>query len=206
MDAKIPYEDLIAYAAGDLAGPRADAVRRRVEVDAPSARIVQRFRQVVQTLRNDDSVVPPADVIRRAKLIFAERRVAARPGLLDTLSRIVADLVHDSRPQPAFAGVRGAAAAYQLAFESELADVDLEIERHEASGAKLCRIAGQISVRDEATAAKSITFTAAGSGEAAATVAPDSHGAFDAEIAPGVYDLTIDMSGKTVVLACVEIE
>ena len=74
---------------------------------------------VAETLGRDDSQAPPADVLAQVKALFADRRVATAPGLIETAARVIAELVYDSRPQVALAGVRGAATAYQLAFESE---------------------------------------------------------------------------------------
>lgn len=207
MDAKrISYENLIAYAAGDLTGPDAESVRRTLDADPSAKHVVRRFQHVVETLRSDDSVAAPADVLLRAKQLFTERRVPSQPGWLDSLAQMVADLVYDSRPQLAAAGVRGSATAYQMRFECELADIDLEIERHEKDGAELCRVTGQISVHGKTASATTIAFVARGADKPVVTVTPDQHGVFDAEVVPGVYYLAMNVPPMTVVLADVEIE
>lgn len=207
MDAKsISYEHLIAYAAGDLTGSEAESLRRGLEADPSAKQVVRRFQHAVEALRSDDSVAAPADVLMRAKQRFAERRVPSQPGWLDSLAQMVADLVYDSRPQLAAAGVRGSATAYQLSFECELADIDLEIERYEEDGAELCRVTGQVSVHGKTAWARTIAFVARGADKAVVTVTPDQHGTFDADVVPGVYYLAMNVSEKTVVLADVEIE
>lgn len=203
---RLSYDSLIAFAAGDAAGSEAESVRRELEADPSAEQVVRRFQRVVKTLRSDDSVAPPTDVVLRAKQLFTERPVPSQPGWLDSLRHIVADLVYDSRPQLAVAGVRGAVAAYRLSFECALADIDFEIERHQEDGGEICRVTGQVSVRDRTASAKSIAFVARGADQAVVTVTPDQYGAFDADVAPGVYYLAINVSEETVVLADVDIE
>lgn len=214
-DRRVSYERLIAYAAGDLDSAAADFVRGHLEQSLEAAAVVERFRTVVETLRADDSQAPPADVMARAKALFADRRVAATPSLLETAIRVIAELVHDSRlralsasdgSQPApLAGVRGAATAYQLTFESERADVDLEVEPEEIGGSSLLRISGQITPRDEADVIRTVAFVAPGTTEIASTIKPDQHGVFSLTIASGKYDLLITVSDTQVVLPNVEI-
>ena len=203
---RISYDNLIAFAAGDSTGAQAESVRRELHADPSAEQVVRRFQRVVETLRSDDSVAPPADLLRRATRLFTKRRVPSQPDWLDPLKRIVANLVYDSRPQLALAGVRGSLAAYQMSFECELADIDLEIERRQADGEDMCRVTGQISVRDRTASARTIAFVARGADKAVVKVAPQQHGAFDADVLPGVYYLAINVSEKTVVLANVEIE
>ena len=142
-DGRVSYEQLIAYAAGELDCEAAERVKRHLASSHEGSAIVRRFQMVAETLRRDDSQAPPADVLARVKALFADRRMATSPGLLATAVRMIAELVYDSRPQVALAGVRGAATAYQLAFESERADVDLEVEPDADAGSGLRRISGR---------------------------------------------------------------
>ena len=205
-DKRVSYEQLIAYAAGDLDCAAADFVRGHLEQSVEAAAVVERFRTVVETLRGDDSRAAPADVMARAKALFADRRVAATPSLLETAVRVIGELVHDSRPQAALVGVRGAALAYQLAFESERVDVDLEVEPEEIGGSSLLRISGQITPRDEADVIRTAVFVVPGTTEIASTIKPDRHGVFSLTLASGTYDLLITLSDTEVVLPDVEIE
>ncbi|MCH8881281.1 MAG: hypothetical protein IID34_15550 [Planctomycetes bacterium] len=132
--------------------------------------------------------------------------MATSPGLLETAVRMIAELVYDSRPQVALAGVRGAATAYQLAFESERADVDLEVEPDADAGSGLRRISGQITLSRESDEVRSVAFVSPGTSEVASTIKPDEHGVFGVTVASGKYDLVITLSDTQVVLANVEIE
>lgn len=205
-DKRVSYEQLIAYAAGDLDSTAADFVEGHLKQSVEARAVVERFRTVVETLRGDDSQAAPADVMARAKALFADRRVAATPSLLETAVRVIGELVHDSRPQAALAGVRGAALAYQLSFESERVDVDLDIEPEEIGGSSLLRISGQVTPRDEADVVRTVAFVAPGTTEIASTIKPDQHGVFSLTIASGNYDLLITVSDTQVVLPNVEIE
>ena len=205
-DGRVSYEQLIAYAAGELDGEAAERVKRHLASSHEGSAIVRRFQMVAETLRRDDSQAAPADVLARVKALFADRRMATSPGLLETAVRMIAELVYDSRPQVALAGVRGAATAYQLAFESERADVDLEVEPDADAGSGLRRISGQITLSRESDEVRSVAFVSPGTSEVASTIKPDEHGVFGVTVASGKYDLVITLSDTQVVLANVEIE
>ena len=205
-DGRVPYEQLIAYAAGELDSEAADAVKRHLASSVDASAIVRRFQMVAETLRRDDSQAPPADVLAQANALFADRRIATAPGWRETAARVIAELVYDSRPQVALAGVRGSATAYQLSFQSERVDVDLEVEPHEDGGSGLCRISGQITTSRKSDVIRSVAFAAPGTTEIASTIKPDQHGVFGATIASGKYDLLITLSDTQVVLPNVEIE
>lgn len=205
-DGRVSYEQLIAYAAGELDCEAAERVKRHLASSHEGSAIVRRFQLVAETLRRDDSQAGPADVLARVKALFADRRVATSPGLLETAVRMMAELVYDSRPQAALAGVRGAATAYQLAFESERADVDLEVEPDGDAGSGLRRISGQITPSRESDEVRSVAFVSPGTSEIASTIKPDEHGVFGVTVASGKYDLVITLSDTQVVLANVEIE
>lgn len=205
-DGRVSYEQLIAYAAGELDCEAAERVKRHLASSHEGSAIVRRFQLVAETLRRDDSQAAPADVLARVKALFADRRMATSPGLLETAVRMIAELVYDSRPQVALAGVRGAATAYQLAFESERADVDLEVEPDGDAGSGLRRISGQITPSRESEEVRSVAFVSPGTSEIASTIKPDEHGVFGVTVASGKYDLVITLSDTQVVLANVEIE
>ena len=205
-DRRVSYEQLIEYAAGELDFEAADTVKRHLASSPDASAIVRRFQMVAEALRRDDSQAPSEDVLAQAKALFANRRIASAPGLLETAARVIAELVYDSRPQVALAGVRGAATAYQLSFQSERADVDLEVGPHEDEGSVLCRISGQITPSRKSDVVRTVAFAAPGTTEMASTIKPDQYGVFGATIASGKYDLLITLSDTQVVLPNVEIE
>jgi hypothetical protein len=140
-------------------------------------------------------------------MLFRERAVRARAsqsGWLAELKRIVAALVFDSRAQAALPGVRGRAEAYQLSFESDLADVDLEISPPESPAAART-IRGQVAPRT-ADRPGAAALVPAGTPQPVATVEPDAHGMFTVLAEPGHYELLIRLGDRLLVLPHVLVE
>ncbi len=203
---KITYEQLIAFAAGELSPDEAARVEAHLAGTPRDREVVQRFRAVSQTLRADDTVAPPEASIRDARELFA-RRLANReqqPGLIESALRFIAELVYDSRTHLATAAVRGAATAYQLSFESEQADIDLEIEPPAEVDA-VCRVTGQVSPHEEGAAVMAVSFSREGSDEVLASVEPNEHGEFTAMVPPGLCVLMVTLSNATIVIPDVEV-
>ncbi len=198
------YDRLVAFAAGELSGTAAAEVEAIAARDPEAAAVIRRFRLAVETGRRDDSVAPPADVLSRARALFASRPAPARAGLLDALRRIIAELVYDSRLQPALAGVRGVGRSRQLSFESELADIDVEIEPLTGESPERLRVSGQIARRGGAPAAGAaplgISLAAPGSLEALSSATADPRGMFSMNAIPGRYDLLITVDDAVLVL------
>lgn len=198
------FDELVAYAAGRLLDDAAGRVAALIQADPSAAAVVARYRKIVETARNDDSVPVPTALLEQAKQLFRERRVPTQQteGLLAALVRVVAELVFDGRRQPALAGLRGGRTGYQLSYESEMADIDLEITH---SGEKSCRVMGQISPREQ-VAIQAITLTPAAETRTVASGTPDDSGVFELTVAPGTYDIQIRLPGSIVVLQEIEIE
>lgn len=193
------YEQLLAYAAGELSGEAAAAVERWIRSDADAAATVSRFRAVADAVRTDRSEAPPADSLSAARALF---RPVGSASLLDRVRRVIAELVYDSRRQPALVGIRGAEQGYQLSFESEFADVDLQIEP--VAGAATRRVMGQITPRGSARAA-AVAFSIEGERDAVRTAAADDGGLFSVETTVGSFDVTITTSDGVLVLPGVEV-
>ncbi len=198
-NAKPDYEQLIAYAAGELAGEAVGAVEQAARNDADAAATVSRFRAVADAVRTDRTEAPPAESLAAARALF---RPVSSPSLLDRVRRVIAELVYDSRRQPALVGVRGAEQGYQLCFESEFADVDLQVEP--VAGAATRRVTGQITPRGPARAA-TVVFSIGGEGAAVRTAAADDGGLFSVEMTAGSFELTITTADGVLVLPGVEV-
>jgi anti-sigma factor RsiW len=202
-DAKVTYEQLIQFAAGDLRGDEEKRVAGFVQSSPQAAATVAAFRQVAEALRTDTSVVPPAETIARAKQLFAARtQPAAAPSWLERSQRLLASLVFDSRQQAALAGVRGPGAGFQLAFESSVADVDLSIE---PSADDDWRLMGQVTPRTGGSAAD-VVVTLHGSLAPIRTVSTDEHGVFTLDMPPGRFDVFVAVQNTVVVLRNVDLE
>lgn len=204
-DKRLSYEELVAYAAGELDPARSAEVAALLAGDVSARRVITRLEALLALARADDSTEPPQNVAEQARALFRERAQPTPAGTdwLTALRRIAAELVFDSRPRAALAGLRGATANYQLAFESELADVDLEVRSGEGTAPRV--VQGQVSVRGELPV-KALAFAPAGSLEPTAHSSPDKHGMFKTELEPGKYDVFVSIQDTVVVLSDVVIE
>lgn len=189
-------EPLLAYAAGELPSAEAKAVAGHL-ADCPAcAATVARYRMARDAVVATAGEQPSPAVLDRAKALFATHRMPATRAapddsignIVESLRRVVAGLAFDGRMAGAFAGFRSDAAgeAYQLAYESELAAVDLEIE---ATPGDRWRIMGQISPT-VATIPATVALTIPGGGEGPEAEA-DAHGFFSLQTAAGRYELEI---------------
>jgi len=197
----VSYEDLIAYAAGDLAPEDAARVESAIAADPAAQHTVETFRQVATTVAEDDSVEPAPSVIERAKALFDVEKRSAMRDWLDAVDRFVATLIYDSRAQPATAGYRGTAEAVRLSFESEdfAADVDLEITPQPDGGEEQHQVRGQVSA-ERAVASAEVRLLAAGTTQSVDHAVADENGMFMLQAPEGTYDLAIRLGDEALVL------
>lgn len=199
------YEQLLAYAAGGLSPAEAALIAAYLAQHAQAAETVRLYQLAHGTLRADDTVSPPDATLAAAQALFREQQ-ARRPQVswLAGLRQVVAGLVFDSRQQVALAGLRGQHAGYQLTFESDLADVDLEVTPTDGPTAPRS-VRGQIAPHADVRVTH-VTLTASDSGETRASAEADEGGMFNLTIAPGRFDLYVAVDGSVLVLSDVEIE
>src|SRR5437588_310308 len=121
----IATEELLDYAEARAEAAGATRIRAHLESGCEQcARELAFWQRSVRALQADRQPGPPEWVVRRAVLLGD--RFEAKPTLWQ---RIAANLVFDSRLQPALAGARDAAGpAFQLSYEAEGADIDLFCE------------------------------------------------------------------------------
>lgn len=199
------YEQLLAYAAGDLSPAEADQIAAYLARHPQAAETVRLYRLTRGTLQADDTVRPPEATLAASRALFREQQ-ARRPQVswLAGLRQVVAALVFDSREQVALAGLRGRHDGYQLTFESDLADVDLEVTPTDGPQAPRS-VRGQVAPHADVQVTH-VTLTAPDSGEARASAEADESGMFNFIIAPGHFDLYVAVNGSVLVLSDVEIE
>ena len=209
---RIEEEQVIAFANGELTGAAAASVAAHVVGCAACAQTVARYRLVRATVVADARLAPPPATVDRAKAIFrAPRSPAAAP--LAALRRVVAQLTFDSRTAfgPALVGARGAeagaAAGYHLAFTSELADVDLQIDPLPDRDEDRWQVLGQVAPAEDAADASSVpvSLTAAGSDAPLVQTATDEVGVFVIDALAGRYDVVLQLANRLLVLAGVQI-
>ncbi|MBK8915592.1 MAG: hypothetical protein IPM64_13535 [Phycisphaerales bacterium] len=202
-DMKLNPETLLAWAAGELPAAEACSVEAALAGAPELARRASRFRRVVELMRSDDSLPVPASLLAEAKALFAGRKAAvAAPGWLESLKRVVAALVYDSRPRAALAGLRSAASeSFQLSFESEHADVDVQFDALplDAGDPPRWRMLAQVTPRGDA-AVESAVLVNAGTLDAVAQAAADETGLIRIDVSGGRFDLLVAVGGNLIVI------
>jgi len=202
----ITDQDLMAYAAGEIEGEAARRVETRLDSDPAAARRVALYRLTADTLAGDDSVAPPPATVARAKAIFNRRPVTPRPSLIERLEAVVAQLVFDSRLQPLAVRASDASRRFQLAFEADAAEVDLQGEflpGAEPAGDRW-RLMGQVSAASSAANVE-VVLTRAGEPTTAAETHADPGGVFAVNVSPGRYDIRVHLPAGLIVLPDVEV-
>ncbi len=197
---RIPYDKLIAYAAGDLTGSDADRVQELLADDPQAADTVARFRMARETLQADDGVEPSAEAVMSARAIFRPR---PRTSFIERAAEGVAELIFDSRAQPAFAGLRGQATAFQTTWRlspEDGLDLDLQAELvDDGAGGERWRMVGQVVSR-EPLGSLQVELCRAGSTATIESVDTDQRGAFLLHLEPGTYDLYLNLPHSVVVV------
>ena len=197
-NAKITHQQLIAYAAGELRGADAERVQAHLERDAAAARTVHSYRLARQTVLGDNGVDPPTEALERARSIFDPTvHGGHRQSLAESVGSLIAQLIFDSRAQPALAGLRDPATSFQmtwrLALESGM-EIDLQAELTDAPGPKRWQLVGQVTSR-EPIEPLTVNLCHAGGSAAVYSVDTDERGSFVLRVEPGPYDLHLQLPG-----------
>lgn len=130
----VGFERLVEFALGELPDEDRQVLEAHLAAGCTCChREVEWLRDLLATAHVDDSVEPPAWVLRRAASLFARRQSDPSPASAPALvARVLARLVFDSRLAMAASPVRnGALRSQQLLFSAENLDVDLHIESGE---------------------------------------------------------------------------
>lgn len=201
----VAYEQLIAFAAGELADRRAADVADHLKTCRSCAGTVARYRSVASTVAADRAA-PSAAAVARAKAIFP-RRSGTATAPLAVLRRVVADLAYDSRGGFALAGVRSGGGAtadtHRLVYESEAGDLDLQLEPPGAADGRW-RVLGQVDLNGDVPDLR-VLLTAPGSDEPLAAVDADAQGIFDLSVRPGTYELRVVLPSSVLVVADLDV-
>lgn len=203
--AEITYERLLAFAAGEITGAEATEIEAHLERDPEAAAAVARYRALRHLVQHALAMEPSRTLIARAKAIFAEARAPATEPWWTRLEQVIANLVFDSRPQPALAGFRSAEMGFQLAFESDRTAIDLHAEptgEGAREGTAAWQVMGQIDVADAESG--EVVLVPEGSEAPAAESSVDDEGVFSLRVPPGRYTLYVRSGRGSIV--CEEIE
>ena len=206
----VTYQQLIDYAAGDLAPPEAARVREHVRRDPEAAATIASFRAVRRSVAEDDSVAPAADAIARARAIFRPEAGAAKHlEWLEGVATTVARRIFDSRLQPVAVRYADTGRRIQLTYETDDLEVDLQAERLAAAAgaaeAPRWRLMGQINPAPE-SADIAVAVVVSGTASPVAQTWTDDRAWFSLEVPAGAYDLCLALPQGPVVLPKLELE
>ncbi len=213
MAQPVTIADLLDFALGRLSPDRSEAVAAHLTADAEARRRVDLFRDLARVVKAAPMEAAPIGAVAAAKAIMAPAAtrpsLAARLGdLLRDIDAAVASLLFDSRAQPALAGVRGAGVAFQLAYRTDLADIDLHLDPeaglNDDGAAIRWRMMGQVSSPDGA-GGFSVVLTPAGEDTIVTDATADDRGRFELDVAPGCFDLYVTSDAGVIVLRAVDI-
>ncbi len=204
----VDYRKLIAYAAGDLS-EEAARVEAQLARDPHAAATVRRFQAARAVIQSDDGSDPPPEAVVRACAIFSPSAIEKTGSWWQVLEQILATLVFDSRNQLAVAGYRGTHGGFQLCFECEHADVELQIEptdrfSREVVPRPIWQVMGQI-VAARGAPNMGVALVRQGSTIPVAETSADSQGIFSLEAPSGRYDLLIRHGNGSVVLRDIDL-
>ncbi len=206
---RITHQQLIAFAAGEIQGADAEQVQAHIDRDADAARTVRCYRLARQTVLEDNGVDPPPEALERARSIFDPTiHGSDRQSLAECVGGLIAQLIFDSRAQPALAGLRGQATSFQmtwrLAPESGM-ELDLQAELTDVPGEERWQLVGQLTSRDP-IGSLTVNLCHAGSIAAVYSVEADERGSFVLRVEPGPYDLHLHLPGGHTVVPNIRLE
>ena len=131
------FQQLLDYIDGRLDRAAADAVSAHLSLGCSQCKADSAwYLQVKLVAASDDSIEPPAWVLKRALRVFDAPRV--RTSIAGKVGRVFASLVFDSLGQPALAGARSSGAeGRQLLYRGEDYSIDVHVAPSDQSRAEL---------------------------------------------------------------------
>ena len=199
----IRFETLLALALRELDAAERAQVEQAVAQDPSLARTLRQIESILHIFATDDSVEPPAAVIERAKAIYRAPQTSEAPGWLAAARELIARLVFDSRLTTAVAGFRGSDDAFQLSYESELGEVDLQCEPTLDAHRHAWRIMGQVTPNENLTVRR-VLVVPQGAQTPVAEAPVDADGLFTVQADPGSYTLYVEIDGQVMTLPGIE--
>lgn len=202
----IPTEQLLAYAAGDLEGPERADVEARLANDPDAQAMIRLYQSAQVAMSTDDSVAPPTDAVARAKAVYTAPQREKTMRWLEKAQQLVAQLVFDSRTQPALAGIRSFSNSCSLVFETEHESIDVQAEPTRNADGCITgwQIVGQVAQDDDARACP-VAFLRTDDQSVAANAMLDERGVFTLDVKPGMYEIRIGLPRHTIILPSLDL-
>ncbi len=193
------FEALVSYVEGQL--PESDRAEMEQHLSSSCQTCnekVNRLRAVLKAAKADQTIAPPAAVLRKAIAIRKKRSAPAREPRL----RVLAQLLFDSRIQLSPMALRGVAHTRQMLFTTQQMDIDLQITPERGENNLVGQILGSDQTNDPSLAFVSLKKE---NGEVIKGAETDSLGQFTIrQIPPGVYDLVFDLDSQEVAITSLE--
>lgn len=201
-------QDLVALASNELPSEQHSAIEAWAAGQPEMAKALNQLRNVIDSMRRDDSEDMSSEAIQKAFDIFTITETVTEattksPTLIEQLlakaGSVIAEMVFDSRVAPAMAGFRRSASRnYQLAYECEAGRIDMQITPVSDMGKKTCRIRGQVTCEGDTgmSGATVIKLHNTETDEVLGDVSPDEHGQFRMDTLPGVYNLVVEINSN----------
>ncbi len=208
MRKRIPIEDLLAYAAGELPPEKAAKIAAHLNADPEAAVVLREVEAISKCIAEDGAVGPPQQTQADAKAIFKSKPAAQVPGWLDRAGAVIAQLVFDGRLQPAGFRYAGARRRVQLTYEAPGLEIDVQAERVDAAGGpgdrRCWHLIGQI---EPASCGRDcpVALLAAKTTSLVAQTKTDDRAVFTLEAPAGRFDLVLGLPGGALLLPGVEL-
>ncbi|RMF84322.1 MAG: hypothetical protein D6744_03285, partial [Planctomycetota bacterium] len=129
-ESSFEFDTLLAFSLGELDPNIAEQVRSAAQHDAALRERLDRLGAIITAMRAERLADPSPGAVAAAYALAApsDRAVGVVERWFDQLRHVVATLVFDSRTAPAMAGLRGAGEGYQVSYEAEGADIDVQVQ------------------------------------------------------------------------------
>ena len=190
------FERLIDYLDGSLIMEDGERIEAHLSEGCQAcAETRDWYVSVRQIAASDDTVEPPAWVLKRAVRIFEAKR---RPRLAERIGQAVASLVFDSLARPALAGVRSTETnSRQLLYRANDYSIDLQIAPSSAGADLIGQVLREGESAFELVANLSLRLT----GKNSYLATTDAMGEFVIRgIEQGVYDLRVEIDASSVII------
>lgn len=200
------FQQLLDYVDGRLDRAAADAVSAHLSLGCNQCEAGSAwYLQVKLVAASDNSIEPPAWVLKRALRVFDAPRV--RTSMAGKVGRVVASLVFDSLGQPALAGARSSGAeGRQLLYRGEDYSIDVHVSPSDQSRAELT---GQILREGESMfeSVSGLQLDLIRHGGKTVSTVTNGRGEFTiGGVDFGSYDLRVDVNEATITIVGLPIE
>lgn len=195
-------DQLLAYLLGEMPAAQRSEFEQDLARSAELRRALAGARAILETMQTDDSEAPGPDAVSAALRSVLGPAPEPAESWWNQLQQALATLVFDSRAPGALAGLRGTTTAYQLSFEIDGVEIDVEVRSPEANEPARGVILGNVATD---TAPGPIALLTEDGRSQVARADADQRGNFRIEARPGHYRLAVRIGTQAILLGGIEI-